>query len=96
MALFIRALSRLARLVHCRLTRNGRARWQRVRTDVGARIRATRLQKGLTQEALALEAGLSRNVLIEVEHGRIGLLYERLFDIAAVLGVSVSELVGSA
>ena len=70
-----------------------RARWQRIRNEVGARIRATRLQKGLTQEALALEAGLSRNVLIEVEHGRIGLLYERLFDIAAVLGVTVSELV---
>lgn len=71
-----------------------RARWDRIRGEVGGRIRATRLQKGLTQEALALEAGLSRNVLIEVEHGRIGLLYERLFDIASVLGVDVSDLIG--
>ena len=60
---------------------------------MGERIRKIRLEKGLTQEALALEAGISRNVLIEVEHGRIGLLYERLFDIAAVLDVEVSSLI---
>jgi transcriptional regulator with XRE-family HTH domain len=60
---------------------------------VGERIRAIRLEMGLTQEALALEAGISRNVLIEVEHGRIGLLYERLFDIATVLDVEVSSLI---
>ena len=60
---------------------------------MGERIRTIRLEKGLTQEALALEAGISRNVLIEVEHGRIGLLYERVFDIATVLGVEVSNLI---
>ena len=60
---------------------------------MGERIRTIRLEKGLTQEALALEAGISRNVLIEVEHGRIGLLYERLFDISAVLDVEVSSLI---
>jgi transcriptional regulator with XRE-family HTH domain len=70
-----------------------RARWERIRRSVGERIRTIRLEKGLTQEALALEAGISRNVLIEVEHGRIGLLYERLFDIATVLGVEVSNLI---
>jgi transcriptional regulator with XRE-family HTH domain len=70
-----------------------RARWERIRRSVGERIRKIRLEKGLTQEALALEAGISRNVLIEVEHGRIGLLYERLFDIAAVLDVEVSSLI---
>jgi transcriptional regulator with XRE-family HTH domain len=70
-----------------------RARWERIRRGVGERIRTIRLEKGLTQEALALEAGISRNVLIEVEHGRIGLLYERLFDIATVLGVEVSNLI---
>jgi transcriptional regulator with XRE-family HTH domain len=35
---------------------------------------------------------VTRNVLIQVEHGRRGLLYERLFDIAEVLGVDASEL----
>ena len=46
----------------------------------------------MTQEALALQSGVTRNVLIDVEHGRRGLLYERLFDIAEALEVPVAEL----
>lgn len=60
---------------------------------MGQRIREHRLQRGLTQEQLALSSGVTRNVLIDAEHGRRGLLYERLFDIAEALGVSVADLV---
>ncbi|SIL38976.1 XRE family transcriptional regulator [Mycobacteroides abscessus subsp. bolletii] len=60
---------------------------------MGRRIREHRLQQGLTQEALALASGVTRNILIDVEHGRRGLLYERLFDIADALQVPVSALV---
>ncbi|MDH6681047.1 transcriptional regulator with XRE-family HTH domain [Rhodococcus sp. LBL1] len=59
---------------------------------MGATIRRLRIEQGLTQEALALESGVTRNVLIQVEHGRRGLLYERLFDIAEVLGVPAAAL----
>ena len=59
---------------------------------VGANIVALRTDRGLTQEALALRSGISRNVLIDVEHGRRGLLYERLFDLAEALDVSVTAL----
>ena len=59
---------------------------------VGANIVALRTERGLTQEALALRSGISRNVLIDVEHGRRGLLYERLFDLAEALHVSVAAL----
>ncbi len=59
---------------------------------VGGRIRAIRIERGMTQEALALSSGVTRNVLIDVEHGRRGLLYERLFDIADALDVPVGEL----
>lgn len=45
----------------------------------------------MTQEALALKSGLSRNLLVDVELGKSGLLYERLFDLAAALGVRPSE-----
>jgi transcriptional regulator with XRE-family HTH domain len=69
------------------------AAWELRRREVGARIRALRVERGLTQEALALKCGVTRNVLIDVELGRRGLLYERLFDIAEALGVAVSELV---
>jgi transcriptional regulator with XRE-family HTH domain len=64
---------------------------------VGANIRELRLQHGMTQEALALTSGVTRNVLIDVEQGKRGLLYERLFDIAEALQVSVGALLeGSA
>ena len=68
------------------------AAWQRRRRAVGMRIQSLRLDRGLTQEQLALRSGVSRNVLMDVEHGRRGILHERLFDVAKVLGVSVSEL----
>ena len=73
------------------------AQWQRWRALVGANIRELRLQRGMTQEALALTSGVTRNVLIDVEQGKRGLLYERLFDIAEALQVSVGALLeGSA
>ncbi len=66
--------------------------WRQRRVALGKRIRALRTQKGLSQESLALESGLSRNMLIQVEWGQRGVLAERLGDIAAVLDVEVAEL----
>jgi DNA-binding XRE family transcriptional regulator len=68
------------------------AEWEHYREVVGDNIRRLRLKRGLTQEALALESGVTRNVLIDVEFGRRGLLYERLFDIAHALDVPVGRL----
>jgi transcriptional regulator with XRE-family HTH domain len=70
------------------------AAWERRRHEVGQRIRALRTERGLTQEALALGSGVTRNVLIDVELGRRGLLYERLFDIAEALQVPPGRLLG--
>ncbi|KQY48126.1 XRE family transcriptional regulator [Cellulomonas sp. Root137] len=70
-----------------------REAWARSRQQVGSNVRRLRLAAGLTQEALALESGLSRNVLIDLEHGRRGVLFERLFDVAEALGTGVDELV---
>ena len=67
--------------------------WARRRVMLGRRIRTLRQVKGLSQEALALESGVSRNMLIQVEWGQRGILAERLGDIADVLGVSACELV---
>jgi transcriptional regulator with XRE-family HTH domain len=69
------------------------AQWAAIRTAVGARIRAVRLERGLTQEEVALTSGVARHMLVQVERGQRGLLYERLFDIAAALEVPVSALV---
>ncbi|YCH06397.1 helix-turn-helix domain-containing protein [Arthrobacter sp. alpha11c] len=67
-------------------------RWAERRMVVGGRIREIRLEQGLTQEALALESGLSRNMIIGIEWGRKSVAYERLWDIAAVLGCDITEL----
>ena len=68
------------------------ARWEHSRRTVGRNIRAARLGRGMTQEELALRSGVTRNVLIDVEHGKRGILYERLIDIAEALEVSAGEL----
>ena len=70
------------------------ARWEQSRQRVGTNIRRVRTEQGMTQEALALRSGVTRNVLIDVEFGRRGLLYERLFDIAEALQVSICDLMG--
>lgn len=41
--------------------------------------------------SLALEAGLSRNMLIGIEWGQKSVAYERLWDIADVLEVDVRD-----
>ncbi|MDN5715865.1 MAG: helix-turn-helix domain-containing protein [Janibacter sp.] len=68
------------------------ARWASMRLRVGGNVRRLRVESGLTQEALALESGLSRNHLIELEHGRRGVLFERLDDLALTLDVPVTAL----
>ncbi|WP_350309770.1 helix-turn-helix transcriptional regulator [Arthrobacter sp. efr-133-R2A-63] len=66
-------------------------RWAARRQSVGARIREIRLAQDLSQEALALESGLSRNMIIGIEWGRKSVAYERLWDIADVLDVPVTD-----
>jgi len=46
--------------------------------------------------SLALEAGLSRNMVIGIEWGEKSVAYERLWDIADVLGVNIQELLSDA
>lgn len=70
--------------------------WRRARSLVGAAVRGHRTRAGLTQEALALESGVTRNMLIHIEHGSRGVSFERLYDLAAALGIEPSELLPSA
>lgn len=59
---------------------------------VGNNVLRVRREREMTQEVLAEKSGVTRNILIDIEHGRRGLLYERLFDIADALDVEVEEL----
>lgn len=67
--------------------------WAAVREAVGRRIRDLRLERGVTQEELALSADIDRSLLIDLEKGRRSLLFERLYDLAAALGVPITEIV---
>ncbi len=61
---------------------------------VGQNIRDTRTEQGMSQETLSLLSGVTRNVLIDVEHGRRGLLFERIYDLAKALQVPIDRLLG--
>ena len=60
---------------------------------VGENIRRIREKKGFSQESLALEAGMSRPYIGEVERAEKSLTINRLAKIAKVLGVNPSILV---
>jgi len=68
------------------------AKWATSRAAVGGRIRQLRIERALTQEEVAHRSGVARHMLVQVELGKRGLLYERLFDIADALDVSIVEL----
>lgn len=59
---------------------------------MGAVIRERRLQRGLSQEALAEAAGLHRNYVGLVERGQHSPSLAALAAIAGALGLKVSEL----
>lgn len=61
--------------------------------EIGERLRAYRLGKGLTPEGLAEKLGISRAALYRVEKGEIRKI-ETLTSIADELGVSLPSLLG--
>lgn len=62
-------------------------------SDIGARLRAYRLGKGLAPDELAEKLGISRAALYRAEKGEIRKI-EMLTSIADVLGVSLPSLMG--
>ena len=66
--------------------------WAAVRAQVGRRVLTLRIERGITQEELALSADIDRSLLIDVEKGRRSLLFERLYDLAQALGVPITEI----
>jgi len=56
-------------------------------------LRQSRRLKDLSQEALALQAGLSRTYLSEVERGTRNLAIDNMGLLAETLGVPLSDLV---
>ena len=61
-------------------------------SDLGERIRSTRLYQHLSLDALALQAGVSRSMLSDIEHGSKVPTVLVLDRIATALGTSIARL----
>lgn len=61
--------------------------------DIGTRIREARLDRGLTQDQLAAEVGVSRSAVAQWETGRTGQVTGNLSRIAMALEVNVEHLI---
>ena len=59
---------------------------------LGEAIRAVRVRSGISQELLALNAGLDRSYMGGIERGEHNVAIVNLVKIAAALGVRPSEL----
>ena len=57
-------------------------------------LRTLRQSRQLTQEALALQLGISRQSVIQIEHGRFLPSLELLERLSAVFALTFDELVG--
>jgi DNA-binding XRE family transcriptional regulator len=61
----------------------------------GKRVRELRLQQGLTQEALAAQAGISRTYLAQIEAGQRRLALHVAWNIAHGFGISFDALLNA-
>ena len=60
--------------------------------EIGQLIRKKRIEKKITQEALALQCGIDRSYIGRIERGEVNLTVEKLYEIATVLEVDMKEL----
>ncbi|MCY0956211.1 helix-turn-helix domain-containing protein [Streptomyces sp. H27-H5] len=63
------------------------------RQRIGEQTREARLFRGLTQEAVALRAGMDRATYVRIEQGQSSPLLDSLILIADAIGVPLSVLV---
>ena len=61
-------------------------------SELGARVRGLRRQRGWTLEQAAQATGLARSTLSKVENGRMSPTYDALIKLAAGLAVDISHL----
>jgi len=62
----------------------------------GAALRRLRLAAGMSQESLALEAGVQRNFISLIETGQNQPTISTIVKLARALGIKASELVAEA
>ena len=61
--------------------------------NIGTTLKALRAQKGISQEKLALETGIGRRYMSDIENGRRNVSLEIIEKLAAYFEISPSEFV---
>ena len=64
-----------------------------MRRLVGENVRRLRLDRGVTQEELAVKSGFGQNYISDLERGRRNPTVVTLWEIAQALGVSPVDLI---
>lgn len=73
---------------------NDQPEWVRARRrEIGDHIRAARQDAQLTQERVALQAGIERHNLNRIEQGHAAARLDTLLRIADAIGVPLADLV---
>lgn len=67
-------------------------RQAQIKKDFGERVRSIRMQKGFSQEDLALACGLDRSYIGGVERGERNISLINIRKIAEALGIPAKEL----
>lgn len=67
-----------------------------VKQELARRLRAARIDRGLTQAEVGRALGLHRPTISEIEAGRRSVTSEELYDFARILSVPVHDLLPSA
>lgn len=62
------------------------------RKDLGKNLKKIRIQKGLTQETISLESGISRSHIAMIEIGKRDITVSALFKISRALNVSLDKI----
>ena len=62
------------------------------RKQLGQRIRAIRLERGLTQENLSLESNISRSHIAMIESGKRDITVSSIFRISRALNILLNEI----
>lgn len=62
------------------------------RKKVGENIKRIRLEQGASQKQLAFEAGVSRELISQIERGQTNVTHDVLHAVAGALAVPMKEL----
>lgn len=60
--------------------------------ELGAKIKAARLKKGITQSHLALNCDMEKSSLSKIEAGKVNVSYLTICRLSNCLGVSMAEI----